>query len=45
MIAGLHWTAWLLLLMAVLPGLALALLFLRAHIGDVRRDERTEAGP
>lgn len=33
MIAGLHWTAWLLLVLAVVPGSVLALLFLRAHVG------------
>ena len=33
MIAGLHWTAWLLLGLAVVPGLVLAGLFLRAHTG------------
>jgi hypothetical protein len=33
-IAGLPWTAWLLLLCALAPGITLALLFLRAHFGD-----------
>jgi hypothetical protein len=36
--AGLRWTAWLLLLCAVLPGVTLALLFLRAHGGHAHRD-------
>jgi len=33
-IAGLPWTAWLLLLCALAPGITLALLFLRAHPRD-----------
>lgn len=37
MIAGLHWTAWLLLVLAVVPGLALVLLFLRANTGQSDR--------
>lgn len=47
MIAGLYWTAWLLLVLAVVPGLALALLFLRAHRGDPRpaADPATGDGP
>jgi hypothetical protein len=34
MIAGMPWTAWLLLLCALAPGITLAALFLRAHLRD-----------
>lgn len=39
MILGLPWTAWLLMLAAVGPGLALALTFFLAHRGS--DDDRT----
>lgn len=44
MIAGLPWTAWLLLLCAVLPGVTLALLFLRAHTGPADDDDPGVSG-
>jgi hypothetical protein len=43
-IAGLPWTAWLLLLSAVAPGVTLALLSLRAHLGDAERVDPSEPG-
>lgn len=43
MIAGLPWTAWLLILTAVVPPLALALAFYRAHPPQrPRRQVRTD---
>jgi hypothetical protein len=44
-IAGLPWTAWLLLLLAVLPGVTLALLFLRAHSGRESAESSTDPRP
>jgi hypothetical protein len=35
MIAGLTWTAWLLIVASVLPGLLMALAFYMAHRNDV----------
>jgi len=42
MIAGMPWSAWLLLLCALAPGITLALLFLRAHFHDA--DDPTARG-
>ena len=36
MIAGLSWATWVLLVMAVLPGLGIALAFYLAHRGSSR---------
>ena len=46
MIAGLTWTAWLLIVAAVLPGLLMAIAFYLAHRRDVtgRAHPRRDVG-